>query len=119
MISVFNTRSIAAAGLVFGLAAVIGASSIGCQHRSGACEYGDHPAQEGEAQIVSVTHDPNTGFYVVRLEGLIDREVDMSEETYRECVEEPGYTLGSPIPASTISGGPCPPIETVGVCTLP
>ena len=110
---------ILAVAAVLGSVLLLALGSMGCPGGTGACTYDDNPAVEGETQIVSVVQDPNSGFYRVRFEGLITREVDMAEETYRNCIEGQGYFLGTSIPATSISGGPCPPIETIGACGLP
>ncbi|GEM_PF-1281041 len=101
------------------LFSVVILSFTGCPRPIGKCTYGDKPPQTGIVTVRSVEmiNENNKIFYRVRVDGFFKRDLIFEENEFNKCFKAAGYKIGSEIEGSILSGGPCPPMYNLNICT--
>ncbi len=90
----------------------------GCPRPIGKCTYGERPAETGVVKIKSVEkiRSGNSFKYRVHVEGFFRRDFIYEEGEFNSCFKSAGYTTGSELKGSILSGGPCPPVYSLNIC---
>ncbi|HOP28561.1 MAG TPA: hypothetical protein P5120_03515 [Spirochaetota bacterium] len=91
----------------------------GCPRSIGKCTYGEKPPQKGIVTVKSVEtiRENNRILYRVRVEGFFKRDFIFEENEFNNCFRSAGYKTGSEVEGSILSGGPCPPMYNLDICT--
>lgn len=89
-----------------------------CFRPVGKCTYGETPAETGIVKIKSVEklRSGNSFKYRVSVEGFFRRDFIYDEVEFNSCFKSAGYTTGSELKGSVLSGGPCPPVYSLDIC---